>query len=149
MRVHFIFLLLFVFLFSLSLSADDEMKRKVDHFELVARTGIYDDTVYTREEVEKAILKTRGDDSTNPVSTSKKYLAAVVDGFVKYAAEYNQPSILFVGMALKESEYRVDKEGTLGEKGILQVGKQGRRACREECGVFSMEPGNQICHGFC
>lgn len=139
----------FIFFTQTLIADSEETKRKVDHFEMVARTGIYDNVEYSKEDIRKAIVKTRGEDSNNPVSTSEAYLNALVDGFSMNAEKYKLPSILFVGMALKESEFLTTAEGTRGEKGILQVGRQGRRACAKECGEFSMDPGNQICHGFC
>jgi len=147
-RVLF-FIVVSVFITCVAVCDSEETKRKVDQFEMVARTGILDGTQYTREEIEKAILKTRGDDTSNPVAVSESYRNAVVNGFDVYGDKYKLPKMLFVGMGLKESEFRTDKEGKLGEKGILQVGKMGRRRCASECGKFSSDPGVQICHGYC
>lgn len=152
MRIKSIFVVVVISLMfagSIAISDSGEMKRKIDHFEMVAKTGLYDNVKYSKEEIRRAILKTRGQDSSNPVSSSEIYLSALVDGFYDNGEKYKLPSMLFVGMALKESEYKTDVTGVLGEKGILQVGKQGRNACRKECGEFNMDPGIQICHGYC
>lgn len=130
-------------------AADAEIKERVNQFENVARTGLFDNEEYTLEEIDQALTISRGDDKRNPVNTSKRYRESVVGAFHKYAERYDAPSMLFVGMALKESEYKHTALGSRGEKGILQVGKQGRKACADECGVFSSDPDVQICHGYC
>lgn len=150
MKKKVILTIICVFLVAQTVVADtEEIRRLVDQFEQVARAGLFDSEVYTQEEIETAIMMTRGEDTRNPVVTSKVYRKALVHAFDFYSKKYDLPSMLFVGMALKESEYKNTAHGSRGEEGILQVGEQGRKYCKEECGAFSLNPDTQICHGFC
>lgn len=100
-------------------------------------------TTYTETEIRAALTHiiegklTRTDPDYEALSMS----------FSAAQQEFKIPALLLVSMGRYESEYRTNVRGKRGEIGILQVGKQGRRRCRQYCGRNKTEYEQIMCGG--
>ena len=100
-------------------------------------------TRYTKKEIRSALTHIIEGKLTR---TDPDYEALSI-AFSAAQNEFEIPALLLVSMGRYESEYRTRVTGSRGELGILQVGKQGRRRCRQYCGGMRSEYEQIMCGG--
>jgi hypothetical protein len=75
----------------------------------------------------------------------EQYRLELAIAFREAGELFGIPAELLTAMAYRETVFRPGEVGKAGELGILQVGKQGRRVCREHCAVFPTVKGGALC----
>lgn len=100
-------------------------------------------TTYTETEIRAALTHV----IENKLTRTDPDYEALTMGFSAAQKRFKIPALLLVSMGRYESEYRTNVYGSRGEIGILQVGKQGRRRCRQYCGRNKSEYEQIMCGG--
>ena len=74
-----------------------------------------------------------------------EYRSELSRAFLKASRRFDLPLALLLATGYRESVYRTFLTGPGGEKGIMQVGKFGRRKCKEYCGKVTEVEGGIMC----
>lgn len=83
--------------------------------------------------------------SGTKVYTDLDYRLKLADAFRNASIHFNIPIGILITIGYRESIFRPDVTGPGGELGIMQVGKRGRRKCKEYCGEVNTISGGIFC----
>lgn len=79
---------------------------------------------------------------------SKISIPKMSQAFYTAQNTFDVPSIFLISIGYYESKYSLGAVGDGGKSiGIMQVGKRGRRICREHCGLMKTENEQILCGG--
>jgi hypothetical protein len=86
------------------------------------------------EAIENGILWLARNEPNCRVKKDKNYRKKIALQTLESSEAFNLPPLLITSMQWKESRFYTNREGKLGELGLMQVGEEGRRKCEEHCG---------------
>ena len=74
-----------------------------------------------------------------------RYRLELSEAFEKASLHFDLPIGILITIGYRESVFRPHLKGSRGELGIMQVGKQGQRKCKEYCSEVDTVDGGIMC----
>lgn len=94
------------------------------------------------------LVEKKGANEGHPIIGDPLHRAAVREAGLAAGSRYDLPPDLLWSICYRESVFTLDRVGTRGEIGMMQVGAKGRAYCAEACGT-NTTAAEQIACGAC